>query len=155
MAIPSGFHGHCMQCVQWLLTLVFPSFPGSPVDSAMGGPTSLEPKRPPPPRPNAPPARPAPPQRPPPPSGRGQAAAGAAPGRPVSHRHFLRTTLEMRKKKNRGKKQLNFLISLGRLWQRVQLQCCITCIHLLRKTLGSELHYWYVLCVCRSSAVNQ
>lgn len=30
----------------------------------------LEPKRPPPPRPNAPPARPAPPQRPPPPSGK-------------------------------------------------------------------------------------
>uniref|UniRef100_A0A6I8NLT3 phosphoinositide 5-phosphatase n=1 Tax=Ornithorhynchus anatinus TaxID=9258 RepID=A0A6I8NLT3_ORNAN len=33
---------------------------------------SLEPKRPPPPRPGAPPARPAPPQRPPPPSGRNQ-----------------------------------------------------------------------------------
>uniref|UniRef100_A0A8C3MSJ9 Synaptojanin-1 n=1 Tax=Geospiza parvula TaxID=87175 RepID=A0A8C3MSJ9_GEOPR len=34
-------------------------------------PQSLEPKRPPPPRPVAPPARPAPPQRPPPPSGNG------------------------------------------------------------------------------------
>ncbi|XP_062392395.1 synaptojanin-1 isoform X2 [Sardina pilchardus] len=56
---------------------------GSPVESAMGGPSAqgLEPKRAPPPRPNAPPARPAPPQRPPPPSGRGQAAAGAV-GRP-------------------------------------------------------------------------
>ncbi|KAM7398098.1 hypothetical protein PAMA_006125 [Pampus argenteus] len=51
---------------------------GPPVDFQPGAPTSqsLEPKRPPPPRPNAPPARPAPPQRPPPPSGRGQAAAG-------------------------------------------------------------------------------
>ncbi|XP_047462123.1 synaptojanin-1 isoform X10 [Mugil cephalus] len=46
-------------------------FPGPPVDFQPGAPTSqsLEPKRPPPPRPNAPPARPAPPQRPPPPSG--------------------------------------------------------------------------------------
>ncbi|XP_071399496.1 synaptojanin-1 isoform X6 [Centroberyx affinis] len=52
--------------------------PGPPVDFQPGAPTSqvMEPKRPPPPRPNAPPARPAPPQRPPPPSGRGQAAAG-------------------------------------------------------------------------------
>ncbi|XP_063059389.1 synaptojanin-1 isoform X2 [Engraulis encrasicolus] len=58
---------------------------GSPVDSAMGAPSGgLEPKRPPPPRPNAPPARPAPPQRPPPPSGRGQPAVGGPtpPGRP-------------------------------------------------------------------------
>ncbi|XP_041656456.1 synaptojanin-1 isoform X12 [Cheilinus undulatus] len=45
--------------------------PGPPVDFQPGAPTSqsMEPKRPPPPRPNAPPARPAPPQRPPPPSG--------------------------------------------------------------------------------------
>ncbi|KAK2828342.1 hypothetical protein Q5P01_019376 [Channa striata] len=52
---------------------------GPPVDFQPGAPTfqGLEPKRPPPPRPNAPPARPAPPQRPPPPSGRGQAAVGA------------------------------------------------------------------------------
>ncbi|XP_028321876.1 synaptojanin-1 isoform X4 [Gouania willdenowi] len=44
---------------------------GPPVDFQPGAPTSqgFEPKRPPPPRPNAPPARPAPPQRPPPPSG--------------------------------------------------------------------------------------
>nr|XP_019952802.1 PREDICTED: synaptojanin-1 isoform X2 [Paralichthys olivaceus] len=44
---------------------------GPPVDFQPGAPTSLclEPKRAPPPRPNAPPARPAPPQRPPPPSG--------------------------------------------------------------------------------------
>ncbi|XP_054611089.1 synaptojanin-1-like isoform X2 [Dunckerocampus dactyliophorus] len=44
---------------------------GPPVDFQPGAPTpqNLEPKRPPPPRPNAPPARPAPPQRPPPPSG--------------------------------------------------------------------------------------
>uniref|UniRef100_A0A673I205 Synaptojanin-1 n=1 Tax=Sinocyclocheilus rhinocerous TaxID=307959 RepID=A0A673I205_9TELE len=45
---------------------------GSPVDGQPAGASSsqgLEPKRPPPPRPNAPPARPAPPQRPPPPSG--------------------------------------------------------------------------------------
>ncbi|XP_022065510.1 synaptojanin-1 isoform X5 [Acanthochromis polyacanthus] len=44
---------------------------GPPVDFQPGAPTaqSMEPKRPPPPRPNAPPARPAPPQRPPPPSG--------------------------------------------------------------------------------------
>ncbi|XP_031427567.1 synaptojanin-1 isoform X2 [Clupea harengus] len=66
---------------------------GSPVDFATGAPSSLEPKRAPPPRPNAPPVRPAPPQRPPPPSGqkspalsrpdptgRGQAAGGAAQG---------------------------------------------------------------------------
>ncbi|XP_059207535.1 synaptojanin-1 isoform X2 [Centropristis striata] len=50
---------------------------GPPVDFQPGAPTSLEPKRPPPPRPNAPPARPAPPQRPPPPSARGQVAVGA------------------------------------------------------------------------------
>ncbi|XP_033492916.1 synaptojanin-1 isoform X5 [Epinephelus lanceolatus] len=50
---------------------------GPPVDFQPGAPTSLEPKRPPPPRPQAPPARPAPPQRPPPPSGRGQVAVGA------------------------------------------------------------------------------
>ncbi|CAN9501865.1 unnamed protein product [Ophioblennius macclurei] len=52
---------------------------GPPVDFQPGAPTAqgFEPKRPPPPRPNAPPARPAPPQRPPPPSGRSQAAAGA------------------------------------------------------------------------------
>ncbi|XP_070838343.1 synaptojanin-1 isoform X2 [Chaetodon trifascialis] len=44
---------------------------GPPVDFQPGAPTSqsMEPKRPPPPRPQAPPARPAPPQRPPPPSG--------------------------------------------------------------------------------------
>uniref|UniRef100_A0A8C1IL96 Synaptojanin-1 n=1 Tax=Cyprinus carpio TaxID=7962 RepID=A0A8C1IL96_CYPCA len=45
---------------------------GSPVDGQPAGALfsqGLEPKRPPPPRPNAPPARPAPPQRPPPPSG--------------------------------------------------------------------------------------
>lgn len=44
-----------------------------PVESQMLGASAsqgLEPKRPPPPRPNAPPARPAPPQRPPPPSGK-------------------------------------------------------------------------------------
>ncbi|XP_058267153.1 synaptojanin-1 isoform X3 [Hemibagrus wyckioides] len=43
-----------------------------PMESQMLGASAsqgLEPKRPPPPRPNAPPARPAPPQRPPPPSG--------------------------------------------------------------------------------------
>uniref|UniRef100_A0A8C5JMJ9 Synaptojanin-1 n=1 Tax=Junco hyemalis TaxID=40217 RepID=A0A8C5JMJ9_JUNHY len=54
--------------------------PGPPVSSPGGCCTalqkeppapSLEPKRPPPPRPVAPPARPAPPQRPPPPSGNG------------------------------------------------------------------------------------
>lgn len=50
---------------------------GPPVDFQPGAPTSMEPKRPPPPRPQAPPARPAPPQRPPPPSGRGQVAVGA------------------------------------------------------------------------------
>ncbi|XP_042355678.1 synaptojanin-1 isoform X3 [Plectropomus leopardus] len=50
---------------------------GPPVDFQPGAPTSQEPKRPPPPRPQAPPARPAPPQRPPPPSGRGQVAVGA------------------------------------------------------------------------------
>uniref|UniRef100_A0A8C7MP83 Synaptojanin-1 n=1 Tax=Oncorhynchus kisutch TaxID=8019 RepID=A0A8C7MP83_ONCKI len=44
---------------------------GTPVDFQPGAPQALEPKRPPPPRPNAPPARPAPPQRPPPPSGIG------------------------------------------------------------------------------------
>ncbi|KAL1266601.1 hypothetical protein QQF64_002276 [Cirrhinus molitorella] len=77
---------------------------GSPVDGQPAGAPflqGLEPKRPPPPRPNAPPARPAPPQRPPPPSGqkspalaradaagRGQ-ATGSAPGgapRPIPPR---------------------------------------------------------------------
>uniref|UniRef100_A0A8C1ILG8 Synaptojanin-1 n=1 Tax=Cyprinus carpio TaxID=7962 RepID=A0A8C1ILG8_CYPCA len=64
---------------------------GSPVDGQPAGALfsqGLEPKRPPPPRPNAPPARPAPPQRPPPPSGRGQ-ATGSAPGgtsRPIPPR---------------------------------------------------------------------
>ncbi|XP_008276113.1 synaptojanin-1 isoform X1 [Stegastes partitus] len=55
---------------------------GPPVDFQPGAPTAqgMEPKRPPPPRPNAPPARPAPPQRPPPPSGRGQAAGAPGPG---------------------------------------------------------------------------
>ncbi|XP_009069463.1 PREDICTED: synaptojanin-1 [Acanthisitta chloris] len=45
--------------------------PGPPVGAQQkeSSPQSLEPKRPPPPRPVAPPARPAPPQRPPPPSG--------------------------------------------------------------------------------------
>uniref|UniRef100_A0A8C1YR73 Synaptojanin-1 n=1 Tax=Cyprinus carpio TaxID=7962 RepID=A0A8C1YR73_CYPCA len=76
----------------------------SPVDGQPAGALfsqGLEPKRPPPPRPNAPPARPAPPQRPPPPSGtavlqffvnvytgRGQ-ATGSAPGgtsRPIPPR---------------------------------------------------------------------
>ncbi|XP_069395611.1 synaptojanin-1 isoform X9 [Paralichthys olivaceus] len=62
---------------------------GPPVDFQPGAPTSLclEPKRAPPPRPNAPPARPAPPQRPPPPSGgmsplpvrKDSGARGAAP----------------------------------------------------------------------------
>ncbi|KAG9486181.1 hypothetical protein GDO78_008983 [Eleutherodactylus coqui] len=64
--------------------------PGPPVNSSQGSPVdfqpvvlkeapslSLEPKRAPPPRPGAPPARPAPPQRPPPPSG---AAAPPSPG---------------------------------------------------------------------------
>uniref|UniRef100_A0A665UZ38 Synaptojanin-1 n=1 Tax=Echeneis naucrates TaxID=173247 RepID=A0A665UZ38_ECHNA len=57
---------------------------GPPVDFQPGAPTSqvFEPKRPPPPRPNAPPARPAPPQRPPPPSGRGQAVAPGPAGAP-------------------------------------------------------------------------
>ncbi|KAM9348450.1 synaptojanin-1 [Symphorus nematophorus] len=65
---------------------------GPPVDFQPGAPTSqsMEPKRLPPPRPQAPPARPAPPQRPPPPSGRGQAAVGApGPGgasRPIPPR---------------------------------------------------------------------
>uniref|UniRef100_A0A671PN51 Synaptojanin-1 n=1 Tax=Sinocyclocheilus anshuiensis TaxID=1608454 RepID=A0A671PN51_9TELE len=64
---------------------------GSPVDGQPAGASSsqgLEPKRPPPPRPNAPPARPAPPQRPPPPSGRGQATGSAAGGasRPIPPR---------------------------------------------------------------------
>ncbi|XP_029956109.1 synaptojanin-1 isoform X2 [Salarias fasciatus] len=68
---------------------------GPPVDFQPGAPTAqgFEPKRPPPPRPNAPPARPAPPQRPPPPSGgmsplpvrkdsagRSQAAGAPGPG---------------------------------------------------------------------------
>ncbi|XP_036075497.1 synaptojanin-1 isoform X6 [Rousettus aegyptiacus] len=43
---------------------------------------TLEPKRPPPPRPGAPPARPAPPQRPPPPSGRNQPSPQAGPAGP-------------------------------------------------------------------------
>ncbi|KAJ8368533.1 hypothetical protein SKAU_G00085610 [Synaphobranchus kaupii] len=61
-----------------------------PVDIQTGSAPSVqkvEPKRPPPRRPNAPPARPAPPQRPPPPSaalcsvsGRGQSSAGSGPG---------------------------------------------------------------------------
>ncbi|XP_074070204.1 synaptojanin-1 isoform X10 [Macrotis lagotis] len=48
-----------------------PSIPSqnSPVDSQKESFQSLEPKRPPPPRPVAPPTRPTPPQRPPPPSG--------------------------------------------------------------------------------------
>ncbi|XP_051047809.1 synaptojanin-1 isoform X10 [Phodopus roborovskii] len=53
-----------------------PGSQGSPVDSQPApqkdSSQTLEPKRPPPPRPGAPPARPAPPQRPPPPSGRNQ-----------------------------------------------------------------------------------
>ncbi|CAL8364031.1 unnamed protein product [Lota lota] len=69
---------------------------GPPGDFQPGAPSSqaLEPKRPPPPRPNAPPARPAPPQRPPPPSGtpppplspplapahKGRSGAAGAPG---------------------------------------------------------------------------
>nr|XP_023485806.1 synaptojanin-1 isoform X11 [Equus caballus] len=55
------------------------TFSGSPVDTLQAtqpqqkdSSQTLEPKRPPPPRPVAPPARPAPPQRPPPPSGRNQ-----------------------------------------------------------------------------------
>ncbi|XP_014683069.3 synaptojanin-1 isoform X15 [Equus asinus] len=55
------------------------TFSGSPVDTLPAtqpqqkdSSQTLEPKRPPPPRPVAPPARPAPPQRPPPPSGRNQ-----------------------------------------------------------------------------------
>ncbi|XP_064585402.1 synaptojanin-1 isoform X8 [Zonotrichia leucophrys gambelii] len=44
---------------------------------------SLEPKRPPPPRPVAPPARPAPPQRPPPPSARTQPPPSAGTARPT------------------------------------------------------------------------
>uniref|UniRef100_A0A8C2CUW7 Synaptojanin-1 n=1 Tax=Cyprinus carpio TaxID=7962 RepID=A0A8C2CUW7_CYPCA len=64
---------------------------GSPVDGQPAGALfsqGLEPKRPPPPRPNAPPARPAPPQRPPPPSGRGQATGSASGGtsRPIPPR---------------------------------------------------------------------
>ncbi|XP_057176713.1 synaptojanin-1 isoform X3 [Triplophysa rosa] len=70
---------------------------GSPVEGQPAGALfqGLEPKRPPPPRPNAPPARPAPPQRPPPPSGqkspglaradasgRGQATGSAPVGAP-------------------------------------------------------------------------
>ncbi|XP_026993932.1 synaptojanin-1 isoform X5 [Tachysurus fulvidraco] len=55
-----------------------------PMESQMLGASSqgLEPKRPPPPRPNAPPARPAPPQRPPPPSGRGQSTGAPGSSRP-------------------------------------------------------------------------
>ncbi|XP_075053270.1 synaptojanin-1 isoform X3 [Mixophyes fleayi] len=82
--------------------------PGPPVASSQGSPMdfqtiiqqkeaaalSLEPKRPPPPRPGAPPARPAPPQRPPPPSGARSPAparkeiggAGAPPSPGVSRR---------------------------------------------------------------------
>ncbi|XP_044140332.1 synaptojanin-1 isoform X2 [Bufo gargarizans] len=68
--------------------------PGPPVCSSQGSPVdfqpvvlkeapslTLEPKRAPPPRPGAPPARPAPPQRPPPPSG-----AGAPPSPGVARR---------------------------------------------------------------------
>ncbi|XP_051047810.1 synaptojanin-1 isoform X11 [Phodopus roborovskii] len=58
-----------------------PGSQGSPVDSQPApqkdSSQTLEPKRPPPPRPGAPPARPAPPQRPPPPSG----ARSPAPAR--------------------------------------------------------------------------
>ncbi|KAL6089117.1 hypothetical protein STEG23_008305, partial [Scotinomys teguina] len=58
-----------------------PSSQSSPVDTQPAAPKdapqTLEPKRPPPPRPVAPPARPAPPQRPPPPSGRNQPAPQA------------------------------------------------------------------------------
>uniref|UniRef100_A0A8C6Q9N2 Synaptojanin-1 n=1 Tax=Nannospalax galili TaxID=1026970 RepID=A0A8C6Q9N2_NANGA len=58
-----------------------PSSQGSPVDTQPAtqkdSSQTLEPKRPPPPRPVAPPARPAPPQRPPPPSG----ARSPAPAR--------------------------------------------------------------------------
>ncbi|XP_036059860.1 synaptojanin-1 isoform X2 [Onychomys torridus] len=58
-----------------------PSSQSSPVDTQPAAqkdsPQTLEPKRPPPPRPVAPPARPAPPQRPPPPSG----ARSPAPAR--------------------------------------------------------------------------
>ncbi|XP_012373323.1 synaptojanin-1 isoform X1 [Octodon degus] len=67
-----------------------PSSQSSPVDSQPAAPPqqressqTLEPKRPPPPRPVAPPTRPAPPQRPPPPSGRNQPspqAGFAVPG---------------------------------------------------------------------------
>ncbi|ELK38274.1 Synaptojanin-1 [Myotis davidii] len=60
------------------LATVQSAFPSSPVDAPPAAqpqkdaPQVLEPKRPPPPRPGAPPARPAPPQRPPPPSGHSQ-----------------------------------------------------------------------------------
>ncbi|XP_023597071.1 synaptojanin-1 [Trichechus manatus latirostris] len=77
-----------------------PSSQSSPVDSQPAtqlqqkdSSQTLEPKRPPPPRPVAPPTRPAPPQRPPPPSGRSQpspqaglpgpAPAGYSAARPV------------------------------------------------------------------------
>ncbi|KAM4701846.1 synaptojanin-1 [Discoglossus pictus] len=73
---------------------------GSPIDfqpivqQKEAGPLSLEPKRPPPPRPGVPPARPAPPQRPPPPSGAKSPAptrkeiggAGAPPSPGVARR---------------------------------------------------------------------
>nr|XP_035938435.1 synaptojanin-1 isoform X6 [Halichoerus grypus] len=49
-----------------------PTSQSSPIDTLPRESQPLEPKRPPPPRPLAPPARPAPPQRPPPPSGRNQ-----------------------------------------------------------------------------------
>lgn len=59
--------------VPWLALILPTLFLGSPVDTQPAAQKdssqTLEPKRPPPPRPVAPPARPAPPQRPPPPSG--------------------------------------------------------------------------------------
>ncbi|KAM4795562.1 synaptojanin-1 [Rhinophrynus dorsalis] len=80
--------------------------PGPPVSSSQGSPvdfqpiaqqnasSTLEPKRPPPPRPGVPPSRPAPPQRPPPPSGSRSPAparkeiggAGAPPSPGVARR---------------------------------------------------------------------
>nr|XP_023485799.1 synaptojanin-1 isoform X6 [Equus caballus] len=66
------------------------TFSGSPVDTLQAtqpqqkdSSQTLEPKRPPPPRPVAPPARPAPPQRPPPPSG-----IGAPPSPGVARREM-------------------------------------------------------------------
>ncbi|KAM6162395.1 synaptojanin-1 isoform 4-T4 [Erethizon dorsatum] len=75
-----------------------PSSQSSPVDSQPAAQPqqkdssqTLEPKRPPPPRPVAPPMRPAPPQRPPPPSGRNQPSpqagfAGPGPAGPSTAR---------------------------------------------------------------------